>query len=173
MLPPPSALRVPAPVLRLALAGLLVAVVAGCAPPDRPPALARELPDPLLEVLHPDSLRVIRVADGVFDRYLWSPVGPWAVHLLEVDLTRCRLGVEVAPAGTGLAGRRTVSELVAEWEGDVLAAVNGDFFTPEGRPWGPRSRGACAGADGSARRSPSGRERVCPGSGPRVSRRRP
>jgi hypothetical protein len=94
-----------------------------------------------VELLQPDSVRVIRVAEGVFYRYLWSPVGPWAVHLLEVDLTRCRLGIEVAPAGTGLAGRRTVTELVAGREGEVLAAVNGDFFTPEGRPLGPEVSG--------------------------------
>ena len=135
------ALRLPVPALRVALAGLLAGVAAGCAPPDRPPALARDLPDPLLEVLRPDSLRVIRVTDGVFYRYLWSPEGPWAVHLLEVDLTRCRLGIEVAPAGTGPVGRRTVTEMVAERDGEVLAAVNGDFFTPEGRPLGPEVSG--------------------------------
>ena len=127
---------VPPSTVRTLGAGALLALVAACAPPDRPPSLPRDLPDPVLEMLTPDSSRVIRVSEGVFYRFLWSPAGPWAVHLLEVDLTRCRLGVEVAATGDE-EGRRTVTALAEGRSGEVLAAVNGDFFTPEGRPLGP------------------------------------
>ena len=123
---------------RLVLVG---AVTAACSPPDRPAALPRELPEAFREWVAADSSRVIRVSDGVVYRYLWSPRGPWAIHLLEADLTHCMLGVEVADAGTGTEGRATVSALAAERGGVVLAAVNGDFFTPGGRPLGPEVAG--------------------------------
>lgn len=120
---------------------LLAVLVASCSVPDRPAALPRELPEAVQQLVEPDSSRVIRVAEGVFYRYLWSPRGPWAIHLLEADLTHCLLGVEVAGAGVGVDARATVSELAAERGEGVLAAVNGDFFTPEGRPLGPEVTG--------------------------------
>ncbi|MBT8398658.1 MAG: phosphodiester glycosidase family protein, partial [Gemmatimonadetes bacterium] len=69
---------------------------------------------------------------------LLNEAEPWAVHLLRVELGRCELGLHVleAPVGRGTeAGRTRVSELAARG-GEVLAAVNGDFFTPEGLPVG-------------------------------------
>lgn len=111
-----------------------------CDPPDRPSSLPSDLPREVGEWLRPDSARLARVSDGVTYRYLWSPEGPWAIHLLEVDLGRCRLGFEVASAPVergARGGRSTVSEMVATRSGKVLAAVNGDFFTPEGIPVGP------------------------------------
>jgi hypothetical protein len=64
---------------------------------------------------------------------------PWAVHLLRVDLDQCELGLEVleAPIPEGVReGRSRVSELVTSFGAEILAAVNGDFFTPEGLPVG-------------------------------------
>lgn len=112
----------------------------GCTPPDHPTGLPRDLPAAAQAFLEPDSARVLRVADGVAYRYLWSPLGPWAIHLVEVELDRCRLGVavEAAPPEEGMpGGRAPVTELVRRHRGTVLAAVNGDFFTPEGMPLGP------------------------------------
>jgi hypothetical protein len=60
------------------------------------------------------------------------------VHLVSVDLGRCDIAVEILPAGDpppGTDARGRVSALAAGAEG-VIAAVNGDFFTPEGRPLG-------------------------------------
>jgi hypothetical protein len=78
--------------------------------------------------------------DGISYHYAWSPKGPWAVHILRLGLERCDLGLAVLPAGhdePSDPGLATVSVL-ADAAGDgVLAAVNGDFFTPEGRPVGP------------------------------------
>lgn len=90
--------------------------------------------------LQPDTVRVVTLSAGVFYRYAWSPRGPWAVHIVEADLSRCAVGLEVeaAPRQPGLrGGRATVSELVWLHGDGVLAAVNGDFFTPEGLPLGP------------------------------------
>lgn len=130
----------PARALLRALALVCLAAVAACEVPDRPAALPEPLPESLLDALRPDTLRVVRVGDGVFYRYLWSDRGPWALHLVEADLRRCRLGLEVvrAPQEAGMAGGRArVSEMAADHARRVLAAVNGDFFTPDGLPLGP------------------------------------
>lgn len=121
-------------------AALLVATAAACEPPDRPPTLPGPLPPEAQAFLQPDSARVLALSPGVFYRYLWSSRGPWAVHLVEADLSRCALGLEVeaAPRQAGMrGGRATVSELFRLHGEGVLAAVNGDFFTPEGLPLGP------------------------------------
>lgn len=115
-------------------------VGAACGVPDRHGALSPPLSAEARAFLQPDTARVTRVADGVFHRYLWSPRGPWAVNLLEVRLDRCTLGLEVvrAPREPGKpGGRATVPELTRGHDRTVLAAVNGDFFTPEGVPIGP------------------------------------
>lgn len=102
-------------------------VQAGDPPPELDPAI--------VEVLAPDSLRSTAIHTGVAYHYLWMEGGPWALHLVEVDLARCDVGFAVlrpevrARGGTGLA---TVSEMVQESSEDVLVAVNADFFTPEG-----------------------------------------
>ena len=72
-------------------------------------------------------------------RYLWSERGPWAVYLVEADLTRCDLALAVLQAEANEAGhadRETVTSMAARHAGAVLAAVNGDFFTPGGRTAG-------------------------------------
>jgi len=117
---------------------LLTAVLAACGAPDQSRSLPTPMPDAVGEFLVPDSIRQYRVSRGVHARALWSSRGPWAVFLLDVDLQRCDLGVRVLPAGdppAGALGRARVSELTAG-RTDVLAAVNADFYTPEGRPVG-------------------------------------
>ena len=118
----------------------LVIFLAACQPPDRPEARADPFPEALAELLSPDTTRTIRVAPGVAYRYLWSDKGPWAVHLLEVDLTSCRVGLAVvrAPGDPGTdEARAPVSRLLELAPEGSVAAVNGDFFTPEGFPRGP------------------------------------
>jgi len=101
--------------------------------------LSDPLPAPVTALLRPDTVRAARAGAGVWYRYLWSPVGPWAVHLLEADLSRCDLSLAVLQARgrtEGGAGRERVSSMVAREARPVLGAVNGDFFTPEGRTVG-------------------------------------
>lgn len=126
-------------VRRAAVVVLLASVPLGCTPPDPPAHFAAPLPGALLAYLEPDSSHARVLHDGLSYHFVWSEKGPWAVHVLRVELGRCDLGVRVLPAGeVGLygAGLSTVTDLVGGTEGGVLAAVNGDFFTPEGRPLG-------------------------------------
>jgi hypothetical protein len=96
-----------------------------------------------VEALAPDTLRSVQVATGVWYHYVWTPTGPHAIHLAEVDLNRCALDLDVATAGTeggGAGGHERVSDMVARHPRVALVAVNGDFYTPEGLPLGPEVR---------------------------------
>lgn len=94
----------------------------------------------MLSLLAPDTVRRVRLHPGVHYRYLWSPSGPWAVHLVDARVPdRCELGLDVLRAETreaGQAGRERVSEMVSRADDDVLVAVNADFFTAAGMPIG-------------------------------------
>lgn len=108
---------------------------AACAPPDTPPELRALVPDAVVELLRPDTVRGGRIAGGVWYRYLWSATGPWAVHVVEADLTRCDLALRTLRAEareSGGRGHERVSSMVARSGGRALVAVNADFFTPEG-----------------------------------------
>ncbi len=125
---------------RASLVGTWATLLLACTPPDRPARFPEPLPEDLLAYLEPDSISARFLHEGLSYHFVWSEKGPWAVHVLRLELERCDLGLRVLPAGqAGLhgAGLSTVTELVGEADGDVLAAVNGDFFTPEGRPLGP------------------------------------
>jgi len=121
-----------------------LAVVAGltaCAPADKPPALADRVPADALELLGPDTVRTERLSDGVWYRYLWSSAGPWAIHLVEANVRRCDVGLAVLrpeARAQGELGLETVTGMVERRarSGSVLAAVNADFFTPEGATLG-------------------------------------
>lgn len=94
----------------------------------------------VLEWIRPDTVRVVGLHPGVVYRYMWSPRGPWAVHAIQARLgDRCDLGFEVLRAAgreDGGRGRERVSDMVAREAGQVLAAVNADFFTADGAPVG-------------------------------------
>jgi len=110
--------------------------LAACTPPDAPTGLDLELPDAVLGFLAPDTVRHIDLHPGVVYRYLWSPEGPWAVHLVQADVSATcdlELGVLQAEGREGGGnGRETVSGMVGRSAERVLGAVNADFFTPEG-----------------------------------------
>jgi Phosphodiester glycosidase len=110
----------------------------GCAPPDRPAGLAAALPEGLAAHLVADTVRTVRVADGVWYRYLWTERGPWGLHLTEVDLSDCALRFTTLTADRVTTRRRSfarVSEMAAVSRS--LVAVNGDFFLVEGIAVGP------------------------------------
>jgi hypothetical protein len=114
---------------------LLFGVLGGCAPPDHPSRLPGTLPDGFQDELGLKTSRVLSPGPGLAYYGLNSQEVPWAVHLLRVDLGECDLGFQVmkAPKQDGMAGGRSrVTELWKLEGGDVLAAVNGDFFTPQG-----------------------------------------
>ena len=71
--------------------------------------------------------------------YVWSPAGPWAIHLLRVDRHAC-WQIAAAKGGDAAIGREPTSALVRGLasHGRVVAGVNADFFlfTPPGVPRG-------------------------------------
>ena len=105
-----------------------------CSPPDRPPALTEGLPEDAAEYLDPDRVSSFELDDGVVYRFVRSGSQPWHVHLLEVDVSRCELGFQVVRSDDD--SRAAVTDLARRSDPDVLAAINGDFFTPEGAPLG-------------------------------------
>jgi len=128
---------------------------AACAPPDTPPELRALVPDAVVELLRPDTVRGGRIAGGVWYRYLWSGTGPWAIHVVEADLTRCDLALQTLRAEareSGGRGHERVTSMVARSGGRILVAVNADFFTPEGAAVGSE---VVAGRVTSARARPT------------------
>ncbi len=113
-------------------------MLGACAPPDRPAGVADPIPAPLVAHLLADTSRTIRVANGVWYRYLWSEKGPWGVHLTEIDLSDCALSFTTLTADVVTDRRRSfarVSEMADASQ--TLVAVNGDFFLVEGISAGP------------------------------------
>jgi len=85
-----------------------------------------------------DSARSQRVSDGVVLRYIHSPVGPWAISVLEIDLGRCNQALAVK-GGESPAGRTKTTTVLRELSkrAHVVGGVNADFFslkngTPDG-----------------------------------------
>jgi exopolysaccharide biosynthesis protein len=84
-----------------------------------------------------DSVRTVVLMPGAAHRTIWSPAGPWVVHVLDVRLDRCFTAVAVKGA-PGAVGRRTTSDLMRELAArrEVIGGVNADFFlfAPPGVP---------------------------------------
>ncbi|MDQ3522072.1 MAG: phosphodiester glycosidase family protein [Gemmatimonadota bacterium] len=77
---------------------------------------------------------------GVIHRYVWDAAKPWAIHILEVNLRACGVDLRTAKANDNLIGRTRTTALAAQVQErlsrPVIAAINGDFFTPLGVPQG-------------------------------------
>ncbi len=114
---------------------IVLGAMSGCEPPDRPPVLTDGLPPAAVRYLQPDRISSFQLEEGVVYRSVRSRAFPWSVHLLDIDATRCELGFQVVRPDEG-EGRKTVSELSRRLGRTALAAVNGDFFTPEDLPVG-------------------------------------
>jgi len=123
---------------RALLAALLVASGTGCVPPDRPVGVADPIPERLTAHLGADTVRTVRIGEGLWYRYLWSDRGPWGIHVVEADLNECALGYTVLTAEQVTEQRRSFARTsdMASAAG-VVVAVNGDFFLREGIPRGP------------------------------------
>jgi hypothetical protein len=121
------------------LLGVVFPALVACSPPDRPPRLPGGLPPTVVPALENPKVWPLSAGPGLAYFQILAADGPWAIHLLRVDLNRCDLGFRVlkAPAQGGtLGGRSRMTELSAAEGVEILAAVNGDFFTPEGLPLG-------------------------------------
>ena len=82
-----------------------------------------------------DTVRSQRIADGVTRHYVYAPRGPWAIHVLDVDLGRCN-AVVALKGGNTPAGRMKTTDMLAARPG-VVGGVNADFFSlADGTPTG-------------------------------------
>ena len=133
-------------IVRIALPTLWLLGAAACA--HRTPPLPLLPPLPVTEFAA-ESLRVDTVAPGLVHTYLWSARGPWAVHVLDADLSAC-WSLAAVKAGAQAVGRERTSVLLgglARWYSalartrgiEVGGGVNADFFSfePPGVPVGP------------------------------------
>jgi hypothetical protein len=85
-----------------------------------------------------DTLRTVRIADGVTQTYAHVPQGPWAIHVIDIDTARCSPVLEARKNGTTLSARATTTSLT----GTSLAGINADFFMlPGGTPTGAHVTG--------------------------------
>lgn len=134
----------PGPMRTMWLPGALALLLAACGKnaalaPTAPTTPTDTLPPALEALLRPDTVRGETVTPGVRYRYLWSRQGPWAIHLVEADLSRCELGLRtLRPAAreAGGKGLERVTAMVSRATG-ALVAVNADFFNADGTTVGP------------------------------------
>ena len=78
-----------------------------------------------------DSVSQTTVVPGVVHRQLTVGVGPWSVHVVEVDLRQPGISIRAVHADDKLRGRETVSAMVQRKASDtavIVAAINADFF---------------------------------------------
>lgn len=110
------------------LAPLLAVTFIACVRPARVVP-----PGPIVLPFAADTNIVRSIAPGVTHRFIWSPKGPWAIQVLDVDLTQCYTAV-AAKGAMAAAGRKKTSEILNELRAsnEVIGGVNADFFSLAG-----------------------------------------
>jgi hypothetical protein len=90
----------------------------------------RALP-PLAPLPFPaDTVRSQAIAEGITRHYIYSARGPWAIHVLDLNLDRCETAVAVKGADKPEARIRTSAMLNAlAVRTTVQGGVNADFFS--------------------------------------------
>lgn len=83
-----------------------------------------------------DSSRTVDLAAGAAYHFVYSPTGPWAIHVLDVDRAQCWTPVAVKGGIRGAAiGRERASSILREYAErqpvgrTVIGGVNADFFS--------------------------------------------
>ena len=79
------------------------------------------------------------LAPGIEHRHWIDESGPWAIHVITVDLTSPGLQVSVIKANHRISSRAKTSAMAQDASKDglaVAAAVNADFFSLVGKPVG-------------------------------------
>lgn len=123
---------------RLLAAAVATIGLAACARPAIAPPRPESFPFAV------DTFRTRALGEGARHHFLYSRTGPWAIHILEVQLDRCLAPVAVK-GGKSAIGRTATSELLRglATTRDVVGGVNADFFlfTPPGVPTGAHVSG--------------------------------
>ncbi len=113
-------------------------------------ALATLIPTILLSLPAVTAAEPARpIAPGAVYQSMYRPEGPWAIHVVEADLSNAYLELRALLGGGKTMARRQLSTLLAAAGSDLarpVAGVNGDFFSLaggsyEGIPLGLHVRG--------------------------------
>lgn len=86
-----------------------------------------------------DSSTARTVWPGVVHCVIHNEEGPWVIHVLQVNLTQNDLRLTAVKALDRVKGRETTSAMARRSPDSLsiaLAAINGDFFSPDGEPVG-------------------------------------
>ena len=78
-----------------------------------------------------------KVGPGILHHKYYLKEGPWAIDVLEIDLTNPYVDIESVKAKESLIGREKTSIMANRQNRDnhwVVAAINADFFAPDGIP---------------------------------------
>ncbi len=77
-----------------------------------------------------DTLRTASAGNGVMQHFLYSRSGPWAVNVLDVQLSAC-LNAVAAKGALSAVGRVKTSVILngLDRQRDVVGGVNADFFS--------------------------------------------
>ncbi len=68
------------------------------------------------------------VAPGIIYKHLTGKADTISANLLEIDLTNNNYKIESVEAGDSLSARAKVTEISKNFNGDVIAGINADFF---------------------------------------------
>jgi len=94
------------------------------------------------------------IAPGIVHHQVYLSEGPWAIHILEIDLTNDAVAIESIKANHQLVGRVKTSELAQSMNKPpyrTVAAINGDFFSKMGVPVGAQAKDGCLVSNPTAR----------------------
>ena len=86
-----------------------------------------------------DTHKTVNIGPGVIHHDVYIEEGPWAIHVLEVDLMNPFIRIETIKANNQLIGRSKTSDLakaITKKGHLVIGAINGDFFSTSGVPHG-------------------------------------
>jgi len=76
------------------------------------------------------------IAPGVWYYHDRQESIPWDIHVVTVCLSNPAISVETIKAGNQLRALEKTSSMVSRFQGNVVAAVNADFFQGDGMPVG-------------------------------------
>ncbi len=77
-----------------------------------------------------DTVRSEMLGDGITRRFIYSAIGPWAIHVLDVRLDRCNAAVAVKGVDSAASRIKTTTMLgTLAARTKVLGGVNADFFS--------------------------------------------
>jgi large repetitive protein len=126
--------------MAMRLACVLLLAGAGCAPAlEQAPRAAGALTGGTSAVAA--TVHVVALGSGIAHVTVRDPRGPWQIHVVEIDASRCRPRLEARKPGGRLSARAPASLLAAHHPA-AAAVLNADFFRdPGGTPVGAHVQG--------------------------------